>query len=918
MSTTAAAAATAAAAPTTAATAPTSAAAPATVLDAVRAGRANLLPGLIQPLTAAERRTLVPELTALRREIRSWDWTRRVDRERMRSALLVAGAGCHTGAAAAASWIAARDLRDPSGSVYGPLITVLADRDPAWLGDLAHRLAARTATASEDYHLIRDLLLRAPDDCPPPTGDAFVHAWARHMSFGGLRGAARTLRLALREEPYVRELVARLFETAETADALGWYSAPGVPGRWPAELALLAAEGTVERRTLLDGCLARLLRGGRPAGLTFFTDLLGVLEATEDEQEERTADWIALAADAHSPLAGHAQQVLAGLFEAGRLPAERLAEMSAAVLFRPEKKLVRAQLVLLGKALRRQHDDRFVLLPAVAAAFGHADTALQERALKLVAAHLRPQDDDLRTELAFQADLLSPAHRRTAAELLGAVADAADGRTPYGETLPPAPARRRLDSAQLSLAETVELVAALVKSRQPATEEFETAVDALVRHAHRDRAELAAALRPALADRPWIGDGGHHADPAWLRGLELVAATVLGYVNAHDLRARRGLRDDRSGPDCAHTAMAGVTGARLYGAAARILADPLPFLLATPTWDTGSLEPSDLVERLAAYRRLGVEPEPIDFGQALLRVRRDPEAAPAAAALGTPEGARLAAWLTGAGEPPRTVRRIEEPAPPRQDWWGDRRRDAVRRIVVDTGERPVLGREFPEAFHRLGRAFSGTPDRCYHWDGWELAQLAVLPEDRETQAALLLPDLTACAAVEERGAGQRLSRLAETGGPAGPVLHLAVATGLGARYAEDRLAAVDALLVLAGRGELDTGALGRDLAELLALGTVKPNRLADAARTAAGTGAYATTWAVLAGALPALLADGGVRGAGEVLAVAAECVEACGPAGPEPAGLAEAAARGGSSQVVSQAKRLRAALAAADTTAPGA
>ncbi|WP_438317030.1 DUF6493 family protein [Streptomyces sp. HUAS TT3] len=889
------------------------------VLDAVHAGRTDRLPGLIKHLSPADRRALVPELTALRREIRGWDWSRRADSERIRPALLLAGAGCHTGAAAAASWIAARELRDAGGSGNAALLKVLADRDPAWLGDLAHRLAARAATVEGQYRLIRELLLRAPDDCPPPTGDPFVHAWVRHMSYGGHTGSARTLRLALREEPYVRELVPRLFETAETPEALGWYSAPGVPGRWPAELAALAARGTVERRTLLDGCLARLLRGGRPAGLAFFTDLLAVLEPTEDEQEERTADWIALAADAHSPLAGHAQQVLAGLSEAGRLPAERLAEMSAAVLFRPEKKLVRAQLVLLGKALRRQRDDRSVLLPAVAAAFGHADTGLQERALKLVAAHLRPEDDDLRTELAFQAELLSPAHRRTAAELLGAVAEAAVPATPYTETLPPAPARRRqAPAAPLSLAETVELVAALVKSRQPTTEEFETAADALVRHAHRDRAELATALRPALADRPWIGDGGYHADPGWLRGLELVAATVLGHVRAHDLRAGRGLRDDRSGQDCAHTAMGEVTTARLYEAAGRILTDPLPFLLATPTWDTGSLDPSDLVERLAEYGRLGVAPAPVDFGQALLRVRRDdPEAAPAAAALGTPEGERLAAWLTGAGEPPRTVRRVAEPGSGRHSWWAGRTRDTVRRIVVDVAERPVLA-EFPPAFHRLGRAFSGSAGRCYHWDGWELAQLSVLPEDRETQAVLLLPELTACAAVEERGAGQRLSRLAELGGPAGPVLHLAVAAGLGARHAEDRLAAADALLVLAARQELDTGLLGRDLAELLALGTVKPNRLADAVRTAAGTGAYATIWAVLTGALPALLADGGVRGAGEVLAVAAECVEACGAAGPEPAGLAETAGRRGSSQLVAQARRLSTALAAAGTAATAA
>ncbi len=84
-------------------------------------------------------------------------------------------------------------------------------------------------------------------------------------------------------------------------------------------------------------------------------------------------------------------------------------------------------------------------------------------------------------------------HRSAAAELLGAVADAVGAGEPYEEILPPAPARRRLPSTALPLAETVELVAALVKSGQPTDEEFETALDALVRHAHQDRAADVAA-----------------------------------------------------------------------------------------------------------------------------------------------------------------------------------------------------------------------------------------------------------------------------------------------------------------------------------------------------------------------------------------------------------------------------------------
>ncbi|MFI1286707.1 DUF6493 family protein [Streptomyces sp. NPDC020858] len=890
-----------------------------TLLDAVRTGRCDLVTSLLTPLTATERRARLPELTALRGEIRGWGWSRRWDGEPTVRALHLAGALCHTGAAAAASWIAARDLRDGRSRDTAPLAALLADRDPAWRADVAHRLAARTATVQDDYSLVRALL--EGTGAPAPTTDGFVHAWARETTTGptspaGGRGPRRThsLRVALRADPSVQELVPLLFQTAEPAPCLDWYDDPRAPGRWPAELAHLAAEGIVERRVLLDGSVARLLRGGRPGHLAFYADLLDVLDLTADERAQRTADWIALAADAPSPTAGRAQQTLTALFEAGRLPADRLAEMSSAVLFRPEKKLVRAQLVLLGKALRRDPDDRFALLPATAAAFGHADTALQERALKLVAAHLRPEDDALRTDLAFEAEQLGPALRRTAAGLLGALADPATDPAGYQETLPAAPARRRLaaDGAP-SVAETVELVAALVKSSAPTAAETETALDLLVRHTHRDRTALAAALLPALADRHWARADGGRADPDHLDGPELLAAAVLGRLNAADLSPDRPVHVTGFGQNCIHAALHRVTTARAREAALRVLTDPLPFLLATPTWDCGTLEPQDLVTRLAAYGRQGAAPAPADFAQALLRVRRDPQAAAAAGALATPEGTRLAAWLAADGEPAPHTRRVTDRNHTPRNWWG-RERQAARRIVLELAEHPFLQREFPAVFHRLGRPCTGT-SCCWHWRGWELAHLAVLPQDRETQAVWLLPDVTGCATDEERGAGETLSRLAELGGPAGPALHLAVATALGARHAEDRLAAVDALLVLAARGELDTALLGRDLAELLALGTVKPNRLADAARTAAATGAYATTWAVLAGALPAVLADGPARGAGEILAVAADCVEHCGAAGPLPEGLAEAAARKGASQLATQARRLRTALEAAVTPA---
>ncbi|MFF7498722.1 DUF6493 family protein [Streptomyces lavendulae] len=862
------------------------------LLAAVREGRTAELPALLGPLDRDRRKALLAGLKELRGELRAAGWARWQERDLMNPALLVAGAGCHTGAAAAAAWLGARDLRSWRQLPTDLLLDVLADRDPKWLGDLAHRLAARSATAEQDYPLISALVRLA--GCPMPTTDGCVEGWAAAV------GASRTpLATALREDPYATALVPRLFETAEPVRALAGRCDPDHPHHWPAALAALAEDGHVDRAALLDGCTARLLRGGKPAQLKPYQAVLQGLCPTGAEEAERAADWIALTADAPSPVAGQAQQTLARLAAAGRLTPRLLAEMSAAALFRPEKKLVRAQLVLLGKELRRDPSAAPELLPVLGDAFGHPDTDIQERALNLAAAHLT-DDPALRAALADQAPLLSPAHRGRAAELFGASATGAEDTEPYREILPPPPLPVPVAPAPETVAETVELVAALVNSRTVNLDEFERALDGLVRHSHRDRAALAEALGPALAGRWWLDpeDSRYYTTSVQLPGLEQVAAAVLGARPAREVHPPHVSR--RS--DCHHTGLRLAHHARLTEAARRITDRPLPFLLATPTAQTGSLDPEVLVARLAEYHRLGESPAPADFAQALLRVRRDPAAVPGAAALGTPEGDRLAAWLGGGGEGAPVTRRVA-PA------MGYRYTEEPERIVLDTGARPEVLRDFPNPFRELARP-RDAGGRC--WDsGDDLALIAVLPQDRETLSAWWLPALTACAVHGGRGGAAVLPRLAAAGGPAGPALHLVIAVGLGARHPEDRLTAVDALLTLAARGELDGVRLGTDLAELLGLGTVKSNRLADSLRTAAATGAHATTWTVLAAALPALLTGTGTGtgvGTGELLALAADCVEQSGAASPEPAGLAVAAAGTGRSRLVTQSARLHEAL----------
>ncbi|MER6084366.1 DUF6493 family protein [Streptomyces sp. NPDC001833] len=880
------------------------------VLEAVRAGRVGETALLVGKLTDTERRALLPGLQALRKELRAAPWESRS--ERTYPALQVAGAMCHSGAAAAATWIAGADMRWRQAPADA-LLKALADRDTGWQADVARRLAARPVSADVPFLLMAGLVRRS--GCEVPVTDAYVVGWVRYIGHGWGRVP---LVDRLRAEPDLAPLVNGLLELSDLGE-VRWLFGEG-PGSWQSALAELTGTGVLERKAVVDACVARLLRGGGPTDHRVFLPLLGKLALTREEERERVADWTALARDAASPVAAHAQSVLAALALDGDLTPRRLAEASEGLLFRAEKKLVRAQLVLLGKVLARDPAAAAELLPTVAQAFGHEDTQVQERALKLVERHAKRLDGEpaVRSGIAVAAERLSPALRVRAADALGIAATPVPEA--YEEVLPPAPEPFRLAPAPGSAVELAEEIGALLATEGDVAA-FERALDGLARHAHRDQDALREALEPVAATRWWKqseSSRGWHTEEyfgntrygllAARDGLELLLASLYGVVSSDVLLAA--LRRGPVGHECAHTGFSRVLDLRLRELAHRIRTDPQPLLLATPTWSTGLLEPGELVDRLDAYRRLGARVGAADFAQALFRVRREDRAAASAAAeralaLGTPEGERLARLLSA-----------EEVAVP-----PSRRRTSGPRILVESGEVLEFQADFPEEFRRLGRPVTafGESRYCYHWGQENHPHwLAALPERRELVAVRLVHDLSWTAVGDQRGATAVLPLLAESGGPAGESTHLCVAYGLGARHPEDRLAAVDALLVLAARGQLDTERLGGDLGQLVRRGAVKPLRLAESARTAAATGANATIWEMLRHTLPVLLADlatGGTagapvaaRGLGELLSVAADCAERSGSRGELPH-LSGAAARRGSSRLVVQARRLRDALA---------
>ncbi|MGW4779716.1 DUF7824 domain-containing protein [Streptomyces filamentosus] len=868
------------------------------LMEAVRAGRAAEVPALLEPLDADARKEALNRLKELRSEVRSWDWSRWVEATRVRRALYVAGAGCHTGSAAAAAWLGGRDLlswRTEDGFLA---LRVLVDREADWRADVAYRLAAKPTVAEGSYDLIRGLL--EGSGAPVPATDGYVVGWTRRIAEGELLER-------LRADPQTPVLVAHALSMREVPDLLAEPGKDGSAKRWSAALAALAEEGVIDRAEVVDLCVSRLLRGGRPRDLRFPLGMLQLVPPNAEERRDRIADWIGMTADGTSTVAGYAQKVLTGLALEGALPGGAFSEMTAGVLFRTEKKLLRAQLTLVNKVLAKNPALAAEVLPVVAEAFGHDDTEVQERALQVVARHLKAVNGRVRRELAEAASLLGPAHRATAEVVFGG--DLGEGEhLPYEEILPPVPEPQFLPGPVGTVEELMEDL--LVQRRSGGTMEFELALDGLVRHAHQDREGVASRVREMFADAYWQDNASSfHLDHDHFRhgprGTEAVLASLVGKVEQK--RIKKGMNQPVPMTSCVHGAMEATQDIRIWEIAHLIGGGTLPLLLSTPSRHTGGIDPLELVRRLREYADAGLEPAPVDLGHALLRVRRqDPSAARAAEeaeSLGSAGGARLAAWLRSESPLEATVRFHPRGEKESGRWW------LVDRILVEMTKRATVRKEFPKAFHWLGGSLLPNARRCYHWEQVPEHGATLLPADRELLAACLLSSMASAVDGDStRDVTGPLTLLAEGEGQVGRAVALVLAFGLGCRDADDRLRAVDALLVLAARGDLDAAQVGRDVAWLLAERSMKPNRLADAARTAAATGAYGTVWTILSAALPPLLeAETPMRGLGELLAITADCAERCGATG-ELAGLERHATARGTSQLVTQAKRLWSAL----------
>jgi Family of unknown function (DUF6493) len=875
---------------------------------------------VLRDLGPEQRRELAGPLGRYERELRAdlaeW-WPRQ-------PALAIAGAAILPSASALAPWLARNSLIYPDPDGRGPrnpatdiVVDALRAREVPWLGDLARRLAERLSARVVDtdlWRLISELVTLTGID--PPTSDGFVLGWAEQH-----RGIERAVVGDIRRDPRLAALILRLFDSESLSAEFGWPES-----QWPPTLVMLAAEGLVDRAVLLDSCLAALQRGGRLGAARGLLRVHEELAPTVSEVASRAGDYVALLPDSPSIVAAMAQRELRRLDETGQLAPGTLCQLGRAVLLRTEKKLVRAQLGWLDAAAKRDPGHAAEIVLAMATAFGQHAADIQRQALTLTTKHVSRLDTAARTELAEAARALPADLRGEAAEAFGGLPAASAEQAPQ---MLPSAAPAGMPPPIGSPAELAAEIASLFTQFSEYSDEMDPAdvervLAGIVAVSCGDRSALAAALGRFLARHPYVtpGEPVRVPEQAWflnefgeleaIIGAALVPARrppgsrypAVGEV-PNEAKWQVYLRDARL-PE----AQAGLLR-RFHEIAVGIAYAPRPLLMSTPTSSNGLIDPAELVKRMRRAAAEGWQPWELDLTQALLRLPRDPDPAAAADArtIGTPAAAMLAVRLS-AGSPadplvtsePRTIR-FPQPYPGHGFITEERELAIVcSRSPGQPGDPSTLVGDLraPERWH----GYDYTGRTCW-MSCWPL----MLPVHRDVAAAHLVPHLSTWM-WRSRGGKKLLPVLAATDGPVGGGTHLAVAYGLAARDRADRAAAVDAMIALASRGQLDGSALGEHLGTLAAHGSLLLNRVVPGLREVAEAGASSEVWALTAAALPRTLPPATERAPHQLAALIELGVDLAGVCRPGTTLLCLdlVAAQHGSSQLVTQARRLREAL----------
>ncbi len=775
----------------------------------LRSGDLLALVGALAPLSTAQRRALSPAVEALAPE---------PSRRYSDAAVGLAVLGCVTDLQQVTDGLGWRFVEPAHLDLA---VRVLRDRRPRWLPHLPQALIGDRAADPFGYGLVRRLVRAGLVAAPENAG--YYLAMAGGVDWVDRSGDASARRVLDDDPALLAHELWAMIEADRVGNALTdtdrWLGAVSPDRTWRDALVAMAAAGRIDRARLLDAALRICGSDRRPADTTWFVGLHDALAPDLAETAARQADHRRLLAAGPGPVVAMAQRALTRLLAAGLLDVPALVAASAAPLGRGDRTTVLAHLRLLRAAAPGHADE---VAAAVRTALGHPRVDVQERALAVLTAIL-PDADRRAAVLREHRDDLAPTLR--------------GGPDPVDEPAPPAPApAARPVSPVVDADELAELLAGLVEEAADPLD-VERALEGVARLA-RERPRTGAA---SLVRRAWRRLAPHLPEP-WTGG-EDVRADLAGLTLVWLDGARPGrLSTNLHGSD---RSLAFLTCRRTHEVARAVAAGGAP-TIGLPTHDDGSITFDAIVERLRALPA-DAPPLPLDVGVAALRLPPGP-----ADRIGPVGEHRTARELAGhlavlEAHAPRwepVLGPCEMPyRPSTGTTWRDGAPTAATGavgVVLDRGDplarlvREAVEGEYATRFDQVTAL-------------WPL----LLPHRPELLAAHAHARLSRALTRKRSGTGPLLDALGRSAQRTGPVVCSALALGLSARAADERIRAVDALDVLAARGLLDGAELGRQVRRLLDTGIGTGTRIAAALADAGRTGP--ATAGPLLGALVELL-----------------------------------------------------------------
>jgi hypothetical protein len=525
-------------------------------------------------------------------------------------------------------------------------LRVLEHTRPDWLGDWMIRFTRANLWSAPRYQVLRTLEARGLLAHEPwLVAQSVAHILVQY-NWVRTRGKGQDIddydQIILADLRADATLLARdlplLFDFDTMADSASTYSGKTrVTVSWLTLLPALAQSGHLDRADLLTRCLLALRRDFRRPLLTWFKEVYLALQPTAAERLGRQAELVELLAQPLPLVINFAIDQLKDLWLGSNFQPDTLLLYADNLMTRQDLKTgVKTLLGAFGKLAKAQPARAAGLARLSAAALGHADAAVQERAAKVLADILGLKNSPLSADetaeitqgLLPYADLLAPgartalAHWLTEAPAPTAPAEAPAAYVPRHDFVPDiSPATAIAPVADWH--ELLFLTGQVLQHDDPAA--LERWLDGLLRLRQQFPADSADALRPYvlqlfpyLKDRPEAEQQTITPTANFTSGYPgLVQALTMAW--AQDFATPFVSKINLQSYNRTASPLVMLEQHRL-GFAEQLLRTQrtLP-LLSTPSHAPHWLAPTVLVQRLLAYQAAGLEPNPTDLTIALAR-----------------------------------------------------------------------------------------------------------------------------------------------------------------------------------------------------------------------------------------------------------------------------------------------------------